>query len=566
MTYRSHSGQRASGEPIRTIVSKSGAPRLVGVSGECRRRGSTPPRHHLGIGTVMSTTIVWKVFTQVGRRIANAADADSIAFKATPNTGVYTQFSLPLSYAYVPLSLVPTATYHQVLGNRMRSRGFPWPSKKPAYRVLLPGIEESRLSVKVRLYPPDILAMTFRLFINSDVRLGEDFSKLREWRFPLDIPVIREIASFTAGIIDSGDYRRPTLGLRLTPYTGYYLEPVADGRNMRALISADNKLLTGLLLGVQRWQGISDDLVSSVMAENAELNKKESDELLLLNKQGQVFLALPDDEFTVPRLERFDLTLDIVEIGRVFQLFLDNFSHIRLNQEDFADYIFAQMDGWIRRSAAIFAASYTSQMAWDMIVRAFRLVEKLSLTVESNPGLMHDIEEKRVFFAQATDHWWERPEFAATFDSAKFRATRTLTRITDTDLRFRIITYLREAEMSLAGRNYNAAVVMSGSAVEAMLLAVLEQDTSLNSKTLRNQGLKDYIELARAHHLVRDTALLNILDNSLREWRNFVHPGKALRTGVNLTEGNAKIVVTAANELANALLHKLALSLSGIDP
>lgn len=232
------------------------------------------------------------------------------------------------------------------------------------------------------------------------------------------------------------------------------------------------------------------------MAENVELNRKESDELLLLNKQGQVFLTLPG-EFGVPGVERFDLMLDLIEIGRVFQLFLDNFSHIRLDQEDFADYIFAQMEGWIRRPAAIFAASYTSQLAWEMIVRAFRLAEKLSLTIDSNPGLMSDIEEKRVFFAQATDHWWERPEFAAAFDSAKFRATRTLTRVRDTDLRFRIITYLREAEMSLAGRNYNAAVVMSGSAVEAMLLAVLEQDTSLNPRTLRNQGLKDYIQLAR---------------------------------------------------------------------
>jgi hypothetical protein len=505
----------------------------------------------------MSTTIVWKIFTQVGRRIANSADVDSPAFKAAPNTGIYTQFSLPLSYAYIPLSLIPTATYHQVLGNRMRRLGFPWPSKKPAYKVLLPGIGESHLSVKVRLYPPGNLAMTFRLSINSDVQLGEDFNTLWGWRFPLDIPVIREIASFTAGIIASGDYRSPARDLRLAPYTGYYLQPVAGGRDMRTLIAADNKLLTGLLLGIKRWQGISDDLVSSTMAENVELNKKASDELLLLNKQGQVFLTLPD-EFTVPRTERFDLTLDLIEIGRIFQLFLDNFSHIRLSQEDFADYILAQVDGWIRRSAAIFAASYTSQLEWDMIVRAFRLDEKLSLTVESNPGLMHDIEEKRVFFARATDHWWERPEFAAAFDSAKFRATRTLTRITNTDLRFKIITYLREAEMSLAGRNYNAAVVMSGSAVEAMLLAVLEQNTNLNPRTLRNQGLKEYIQLARTHNLVQDTALLDILDNSLREWRNFVHPGKALRTGVDLTEGRAKIVVTAANELANVLLHGIA--------
>lgn len=293
------------------------------------------------------------------------------------------------------------------------------------------------------------------------------------------------------------------------------------------------------------------------MAENVELNKKVSDELLLLNKQGQLFLTLPG-ELAVPGAQRFDLMLDLIEIGRVFQLFLDNFSHIRLDQEDFGDYIFAQIEGWIRRPAAIFAASYTSQLAWEMIVRAFRLAEKLSLTVDSNPGLMSGIEEKRVFFAQATDHWWERPEFAAAFDSAKFRATRTLARVSNTDLRFRIITYLREAEMSLAGRNYNAAVVMSGSAVEAMLLAVLEHDTSLSSRTLRNQGLKAYIQLARTHSLVQDTALLDILDNSLREWRNFVHPGKALRTGVNLTEGHARIVVTAANELANVLLHRIA--------
>ena len=96
--------------------------------------------------------------TRTKRRIASTADASSLAFRGEPNPGIYTQYSLPLSHAYVPLALIPTATYHQVLRNRLERLGFEWPSRKPSYMVSLPPIGEARLSLKFRVYPPGILS------------------------------------------------------------------------------------------------------------------------------------------------------------------------------------------------------------------------------------------------------------------------------------------------------------------------------------------------------------------------------------------------------------------------
>jgi HEPN domain-containing protein len=58
---------------------------------------------------------------------------------------------------------------------------------------------------------------------------------------------------------------------------------------------------------------------------------------------------------------------------------------------------------------------------------------------------------------------------------------------------------LKEAETSLTAKNFKAAVVMSGAAVESMLLALLEQETNLDRQPLMHMGLHEYIELAERH-------------------------------------------------------------------
>jgi hypothetical protein len=131
--------------------------------------------------------------------------------------------------------------------------------------------------------------------------------------------------------------------------------------------------------------------------------------------------------------------------------------------------------------------------------------------------------------------------------------SKMLARVRDSDLRASILQDIREAETSLAGKNYKAAVVMAGAAVEAMLLAILEQDSSLAKNKLRGAGLHELIDFVRQESLVQDRALLDLLDNSLRQWRNFIHPGKSLRTGTTLTADHAKIVITAASALAKSL-------------
>jgi hypothetical protein len=86
------------------------------------------------------TTLKWKIFTQIGRTIASPSDVSTIAFNASPSPGQFSQFALPLGHSYIPLALTPTATYHQILKNRLEGAGFALSSKKMPYMLDVPAM------------------------------------------------------------------------------------------------------------------------------------------------------------------------------------------------------------------------------------------------------------------------------------------------------------------------------------------------------------------------------------------------------------------------------------------
>jgi hypothetical protein len=499
----------------------------------------------------MGTHVRWKVFARLGRDVSRAGDLHTIACNATPGTRIYSQFSLALSHAYVPLTLIPSATYYQYLNKHLLRSGLDSGSIKFPYEVEIDGSKPWSLSLQARLYPPRLVALTVRMSSPTSMLVDPDFVQLFDLR-NLGARAVQEVVRFTVGILDSGNHKSPTSSVRLHAIPGFHVTPVAKGEAMPAYVEEHTRQLVALLLGVRGWHTIEDSLVEKTMARNKELNVKNRGECLLVNKQGLIFLS-PAEEPSSADLERFARTLDLMEIAQIFQMFLTDFPQNRPRHEEFTDYIYSLIRAWLRHPAAILSASHSNRLAWDLVVDALGIGERLRLTEAINPDLIRSIERKEALFAQISNRWWESPDFAAGFDLAAMTLSKVLRRLKDTSLRASILEDLREAETSLSAQNFKAAVVMSGAAVEAMLLGLLEQETTLGAANLRSKGLHDYLELARTHRLISDTAMLDLLDNTLREWRNYVHPGKALRTGVVLTSDHAKIVVTAASALAKSL-------------
>ncbi|SDR72227.1 hypothetical protein SAMN04488543_0204 [Friedmanniella luteola] len=499
----------------------------------------------------MSTTLRWKVLTRLSREVGRPADLETVAFVAQPSTGIYSQFSLPLNRSYIPLALIPTATFYQALRSHLRGTGLEeLASKSP--RTTLPGLGDCAVSIQLRLYTPNILVMTITVVSAVTGLLEESFQNLVSLRAMSE--GLRKYARIVAGIVDSGEHKRPSEGMNLRVVPAYHLSYDADqrGRRLDDLDVDYERRVVALLIGASEPDSLQPTLVSDILYENRELNAKDSRQLLLLNKQGLLLLADRKSRAGDARV-RFSRNFDLIELVRVFQLFLEEFPQNRHGRENFVDYIYAQIRSFLMYPDAVLAQSYTNRLAWQLLVDSHRLVDQFDMIQANNSRIVEQIDQKQPLFAQVSDRWWKSPDFGSEFDIAALAMSKTLGRLTDSALRLSILEDLRESETSLAGKNHKAAVVMAGAAVEAMLLALLEQETSLPVNRLRNMGLHELVEAVRKEGLVSDEAMLDLLDNTLRQWRNFIHPGKALRTGVSLTEDHATIVATGAIALAKSL-------------
>lgn len=500
----------------------------------------------------MTIKMNWKIVASLDRAVSSKGDISTVAFNAQPSPRIFSQFAFPLEHAYVPLALRPTATYYQMLRNRLKpsDKSF-WIGRLP-FEVHTEQLGQTTVNFKLRIYPPNIVVMTVSLHAAIDIALDANYGQLVELRSAEVIPDVADLVRFTLGVVNSGNHKQPRNPRNIRAFPAYHLTPVNKSSEVSAYISDHARMLTALLLGIKNPISIAEDLVGTTLKHSAELNKKSSEELLLLNKQGIVFLT-PAEKRQLSEPDRFGRAGDLAELGLVTQRFLDTYLTARRMEEDFADYILIQARAWIRRPTAIFAASFTNRLAWGIFSEAFRLEDKLSLIEQLHDSTLREAETKLPVFTATSTQWWEREEFARTFDGIAGNSSGLLSKITDADLRVSILEDLREAEMCYNSRNLKAAVVMSGAAVEAMLLALLEQSNINSANSLRDKGLHEYVDLVKSAGLLKDIAMLDLLDNSLRKWRNLVHPGRSLRTGVVLAEHHASISVSAAKALASAL-------------
>jgi hypothetical protein len=445
------------------------------------------------------------------------------------------------------MALTPSATFFHAIERHTKTMGLSFSGKLP-YRFDHPQLGPCRLRLSFRLYPPQILAVSARVTAET----GQSDPAMRSLLPARTLPSeLRELIGIAAGIVNSGDHRSPTSGLPIRTRVGFHLYPVGRGSDMPAFVARNLQDLVGLLIGSPP-DTLDGALVERIAGQNRELNLKNARESFVANKQGVVLLSphdeRPDANTGANRLWR---AMDLVELALVYGTFLDRYPFSRPTQEDFADYVFSRIDAWLVHPEVVFHRSYGNRLLWDCVSDSSQLTSTLKMIKSQHAYAKEAVANKQEFFAQISDRWWKSPDFAAGFDASAFARSRILVRIKDTPLRLSILEDLREAEASLRGKNIKAAVVMAGAAVEAMLLGLLQEET--NEPGLAGAALAEYIKLVRKHSLVRDAAMLDLLDSSLRQWRNYVHPGKAQREQVNLTLEHAEIVVTAARALAGSI-------------
>ena len=116
-----------------------------------------------------------------------------------------------------------------------------------------------------------------------------------------------------------------------------------------------------------------------------------------------------------------------------------------------------------------------------------------------------------------------------------------------------------EIQRGIISLNWKSSIILSGGAIEAILLDLLSKDAvkakksnkAPQEKDLSKWDLNDLIEVAVETDLVDGEAAK--LSHSVRDYRNLVHPGKEMRSKLKVEPEEAKIALQVFNILIKEL-------------
>lgn len=134
--------------------------------------------------------------------------------------------------------------------------------------------------------------------------------------------------------------------------------------------------------------------------------------------------------------------------------------------------------------------------------------------------------------------------------------------IQDADIRDILLRDLKECVIAIAtGQNKNATI-MAGSIIEALLYAkltdkcitsyIISTRSGTTNKALKDMALADLLFVAEQEKLIKPNSIH--LSHYVRDYRNFIHPAKEIRSTDNISQENVLIMWSILKRLINELL------------
>jgi hypothetical protein len=507
--------------------------------------------HYMESPIVGSLSLRWKVLHVLEN--AREVQHKSMVFNIAPNPGVFSQFGVSPDQSYVPQVLQPTIVYHQAIRRLLKQRAaIRLDQVRFPYRLEVPKLKtDISFTLQARLYQPNILSLTIAF---SSVPVSTSAGTLIGIQDLHDLKPVSDIVRWTIGMVEtlSQDPGGQDRGYRAKPLVRLQVNVSPD----RFQTEIDHYLpeYVGILIRNRGYERMQPEIVTRLLEKNAEFNVKSSDELLLIDKQGILFVSgetspVPDRE--TPR--RLSKVHDLTELALVFGSFLDRFRSLRSRKEPLADFLLHKISPWILNPDATLANSVTNRQMWRLFLLEFGLTEKLTVATRDLPA---SFEHNRPYVDLLEHEWWKRDDVGLFLSDgfAGFRGV-PLVFIKDNELRKLIIADYEEARRSLTARNYKSTILLCGSSIEALLTSVVLDSNipGLNrEKLLQSFTLAALIELAQKHNIIAEKTLLLHLE-SLRLYRNMIHPGVQIRKSIDPDESRARIALETVNLLIREL-------------
>jgi hypothetical protein len=136
--------------------------------------------------------------------------------------------------------------------------------------------------------------------------------------------------------------------------------------------------------------------------------------------------------------------------------------------------------------------------------------------------------------------------------------------ITDAALRESIRADMAAADQALHNGGWKAATVLAGAAIEALLLwaisrkSAADRQTAIAALAQKPKGndpngwtLQNYVDLAEHFGMIGGNTVTQV--RLAQAYRNFIHPGKAQRTGEQCDRNTAMTGIAALGRVVNSL-------------
>jgi hypothetical protein len=479
-------------------------------------------------------------------------DGNNVLFKVQGNPGVFTQFGVSPDRSYIPLLFKPNIAYHHAIRTLLKRRfGSTLDQLQYPYRIFVPRLNaEVSFALQIRLYLPNILVMTAKLS-KIPVQLStESLIRIQDLQ---DLPPISDIIRWTIGMVETFGHQSgfSPNGFRAKPLM--YVRTSLSSSQFETEIAEHTAEYVGIVIRNLQYRRMNAAITQKVIEKSSPLRVKSSDELLLVDKQGIFDISADSGGFPDQHLRRRLSRLhDLMEVSLVFTSFLDNFRSLRARQEDLADFLISRISPWITNSDAVLGESVTNRLAWHLLLDEFGLRAKLTAATE---GLSVALDEKRPYFDQVDDGWWETTELTSIL-SKQLAALKGLQLgfIDDQELRALVIADYEEARRSLAARNYKSVILLCGSIIEALLTDTLAKVNipGLTRSKLLKHDLADLIHEAEQQNVINDKMLIMHLQ-PIRHYRNMIHPGVQVRKSIEPDRSRAQIAMETVNLLIREL-------------
>ncbi|WAC93480.1 hypothetical protein [Mycobacterium sp. Aquia_213] len=481
-------------------------------------------------------------------------------FDVKAHPSMVTQFDIPEPYLVVPYRLRPTDGFY-----RLFSRDLGLFDKEiarlPTSPMNLAGAAATLKSISGELFP-GVLVARVKATIHLEISDLEktNFENLYTLRHPRKIPLV-DRALRMVHYLAEGDQDSSFESTRYrSHYFGLQFKLAAAPSKFEKSIQQVATPIVALLTGTPDPRTLGDEVVTAVAAESEAMNKKSRVEYLILNRQGALYL-LPEGIYKGPHTDRFNRTMDLACLAMFSATFFQNIAHGGLNPV-YNQFIGEKLDHWIEAPRLVFKSSESNKLTWESLSHSLALKGHLDHWLASLNS--DEFREATNRYRAAPPEWWLDREFPQLLETQSEPEDSSTKCIKDNSLREFIMADRLESVRCRITGNYRASVVMAGVAIEAVLLDAVIQSSTLTRAQALKLGFKALIERAcpgfandpqntqNASRLIKpDTAQL--LDGVFRNWRNYVHPGLALRSGDEVRKAAADAAVAALDLLLGEL-------------